>query len=230
MNLTQVSNPDQEVGDHRWDGPTDDAAVVRRGREAFERLERDKTWADWITVGEALWVGRRAAMLDAHTNRPAGRRYNEIFGTWLNAHGFDRLDKSDRAKLMVCMDRRIEIDTWRSSLSSNKRLQINHPATVLRHLKASTEPTTNKKSSPIAKLQIAHAEIIEENHRLKREIERGCGDLWTSGDTPRDIAAVMRAKLSLNKMEATAREMLTIVKKERRQEKTIDEADHFLAG
>jgi hypothetical protein len=101
-------------------------------------------------VGEALLVGRRAAMLDAHTNRPAGRRYNEIFGTWLKSHGFGCLDKSDRGKLMVCMDRRTEVDTWRLSLPSNQRLQINHPASVLRHLKASTQiPTTNKKMSPI---------------------------------------------------------------------------------
>jgi hypothetical protein len=67
----QVQNPDQEVDDHRWDRPTDDAAIVRRGRQAFQRLKGDKTWADWIAVGEALLVGRRAAMLDAHTNRPA---------------------------------------------------------------------------------------------------------------------------------------------------------------
>ena len=226
----QVQNPDQEVDDHRWDRPTDDAAIVRRGRQAFQRLKGDKTWADWIAVGEALLVGRRAAMLDAHTNRPAGRRYNEIFGTWLKSHGFGCLDKSDRAKLMVCMDRRTEIDTWRLSLPSNQRLQINHPASVLRHLKASQIPATNKKMSPIAKLQIAHAEIIEENHRLKRQIECGGGDLWAAEDTPRDIAKVMRTKLSLTKLEATAREMLAIVKKEQRQGKTVDEADRVLAG
>jgi hypothetical protein len=181
----QVQNPDQEVDDHRWDRPTDDAAIVRRGRQAFQRLKGDKTWADWIAVGEALLVGRRAAMLDAHTNRPAGRRYNEIFGTWLKSHGFGCLDKSDRAKLMVCMDRRTEIDTWRLSLPSNQRLQINHPASVLRHLKASTQiPTTNKKMSPIAKLQTAHAEIIDEKtkqqpKKSKPDLEELLRDLGT---------------------------------------------------
>jgi hypothetical protein len=38
--------------------------------------------------------------------------------------------------------------------------------------------------------------LSEENHRLKREVDVGRGDLWTSNDRPEEIAMVTLAKLS----------------------------------
>jgi hypothetical protein len=64
----------------------------------------------------------------------------------------------------------------------------------------------------MAKLQAAHAEQIEENHRLKREIELGGGDLWTAQDRPDDIAKVMVGKLSRTKAENVARAILRHLK------------------
>jgi hypothetical protein len=220
-----------ETTKHRWDRPTDDEALIQRGREAFERLANGRTWDDWIAVGEALLIGRTAAMREAHTNEPKGGRYNEIFGLWLRHYGFDRLDKSDRAKLMEVMNHRAEIEAWRTLLPSNKRMLLNHPTTVLRNWKASTQiPRADRPPSPMAQLQAAHVEILEENDRLRRDAERGGGDLWTAKDTADQIAKVMADKLTLDKLERTARAMLVIAKQRRQARKAADVAAEGMAA
>jgi hypothetical protein len=199
----------------------DDEAVLQRGREAFERITSNATWTDWLAVGEALRRLRTAAMREAFTNEPVGRAYNEAFGQRLHQHGFDKLDKGDRSRLFDCMEHRDEIEAWRSTLTLNQRLQWNHPTTVLRHWKAAHDvPKGEKKPSPFAETKQALAEQIEENHRLKREIDRGGGDLWTTDDRPDDIAKVMAIKLSTDKLERTARAMLAIARQRRAARKT----------
>jgi hypothetical protein len=47
---------------------------------------------------------------------------------------------------------------------------------------------------------------------MKREIERGGGDLWSRNDRPQDIARVIVAGLSKNKAEKVAREILRHIK------------------
>jgi len=47
---------------------------------------------------------------------------------------------------------------------------------------------------------------------MKREIDRGGGDLWTVDDRPQDIACVILGKLSKTKAEKVAREILTALK------------------
>ena len=54
--------------------------------------------------------------------------------------------------------------------------------------------------------------LAEENHRMREEIERGGGDLWTKDDRPEDIADVMMAKLTVAKAERVARAILALVK------------------
>ena len=58
--------------------------IVRQGT----RLKKDKSWTDWLAVGEALLIGRDIAMYEAGTNRqPAGKGYSSAFSTWLVANG-----------------------------------------------------------------------------------------------------------------------------------------------
>jgi hypothetical protein len=163
-------------------------------------------------------------MREARTNQPVGRRFNEAFGKWLALHGFERLDKGDRSRLIECLRHRAEIEAWRSTLPLNKRLALNHPSAVIRCWKASTLIPTAKVSA-MAKLRTAHVEVIEENHRLKQEIERGGGDVWTSDDKPADIANIMASKLSIDKLERTARAMLAIAAKRREDRKTTPAAN-----
>jgi hypothetical protein len=190
-----------------------DEAQIRSGREALDRIANCQAWADWLSIGAALLIGRNAAMREANTNQPVGRRYNEVFGDWLARLGFDRIDKSVRARLMECMDHRAEIETWRSTLAINKRMELNHPTTVLRHWRAATQlPKPESRLSPFAKMKESIISLSEENTRLKREVDRGGGDLWSKDDRPEEIASVMVAKLSRTKAEKVAREILRRLK------------------
>jgi hypothetical protein len=46
---------------------------------------------------------------------------------------------------------------------------------------------------------------------MRREIERGGGDLWTAEDRAQDIAKVILSKLTKRKAETVAREILKAV-------------------
>src|SRR5947209_20463825 len=63
-----------------------------------------------------------------------------------------------------------------------------------------------------AKLKESIARLDEENHRLKQEIARGGGDLWTPDDKPEHIARVMAEKLSPTKPEKVARAIIKMLK------------------
>ena len=186
---------------------------VRIGQEAMARKRR--VWADWIAIGEALQVGRAEVMRDAHTNQPAGRRYEKAMAEWLVANGFKEIDKGVRSRLLECLQHRTEIDQWLSRLTDGERFRFNHPNTVLKRWKGSTvvpAPNAAPKPSPYAQLKDAHAQLIEEHHSLQKKIEAADGDLWKPTDTAANIAEVMVAALSPAKAERTAREILKRVK------------------
>lgn len=60
-------------------------------------------------------------MRAAHTNKPEGRRYNEEFSYWLKANKFGSVDKSTRSRLLECLARRDEIESWRVTLATSDR-------------------------------------------------------------------------------------------------------------
>jgi hypothetical protein len=126
---------------HKLDSPTyviSDDKEIREGQEAWSRLKKHMSWSDWTSVGRAHLKGRQAAMREANTNEPTGRRYNQIFGEWLTRHGFDDIDKGDRSRLFEVMEHLDEIETWLATLPTSNRLRLNHPATVLRKWHAKT--------------------------------------------------------------------------------------------
>jgi len=126
---------------HQLDSPTyviSDDKEIREGQEAWSRLKKHMSWSDWTSVGRAHLKGRQAAMREACTNEPTGRRYNQIFGEWLTRHGFDDIDKGDRSRLFEVMEHLDEIETWLATLPTSNRLRLNHPATVLRKWHAKT--------------------------------------------------------------------------------------------
>ena len=144
-------------------------------------------------------IGRHKAMIEAGVNQPIGRRYNEAFGAWQREFGFENLDKGDRARLFEVMGHLAKIEAWLATLTTSERLRLNHPTTVLRKWKGSTvvpDPNATPKPSPYAQLKDAHAQLIEENHRLQHRIEAADGDLWKTTDTAADIAGVMVAAVA----------------------------------
>jgi hypothetical protein len=192
-----------------------DNDIVKGAQAAWLRLKQNQTWQDWLLIGEAHLIGRTEAMRKAGTNQPTGRSYNAAFSRGLKATNFDGIDKGDRARLFEVMKHKHEIEQWRGTLPTSQQLSLNYPPTVLRKWKASTRIPAEPRLSPMAKLQAAHAEQIEENHRLKREIELGGGDLWTAKDRPDEIARVMVDKLSPTKAEHVARAILRRLKEHR---------------
>ena len=218
--MLDIASPSTSVKTDRLDCPTyhPDEAVVRAGQEAWCRLRSNATWDDWKQVGNAHVIGRHKAMIEAGVNQPTGRRYNEAFGTWQREFGFENLDKGDRARLFEVMGHLAKIEAWLATLTTSEKLRLNHPTSILRKWKGSTavpDPNATPKPSPYAQLKEAHAQQIEENHRLQKKIETADGDLWKATDTAADIANVMIDTLSLAKAERTAKEILRIVKERR---------------
>ncbi len=164
---------------------------IEAGRQASERLKAASkhSWADWLLVGKAWQRIQSQAMFAAQTNQPTGRRFSQQCSDLLKRAGLDWIDAGTRSRLASCLEHPEEIDAYLAKLPPGKRLKINHPNTVWRGWQASTsQKPAEPKQSPTAQLK-------EENARLRREIERG-GDLWAPTDTAKDIAMVIRSKLS----------------------------------
>src|SRR2546428_4415943 len=77
-----------------------DGDIIERAQEAWQRHRQGAAWADWMLIGEALTLGRELAMGEAEAKRPEARRYHALLGKWLERHGFRKMDKSDRPRLV----------------------------------------------------------------------------------------------------------------------------------
>jgi hypothetical protein len=141
----------------------------KRGAEAWQRLKENRNWRDWLTVGDALQIGREWAMSEAQTNRPVGSAYNRIFGEWLERYGLHEMDKGDRSRLFTVMENLPEIEKWRHTLTLNEQLRLNHPNGVLRRWQAKTRvPDPNKPKRPGLKESVA--DLDEEVALLKSRL------------------------------------------------------------
>src|SRR5262245_51034117 len=110
--------------------------VIHRGQAALARLSKNQTWPDWCAVIMALAEGRRicAANSGGHVT---GKRFNAAMGRWLRCYGFDRINKSDRSRLLKCAPCLEEINAWRSGLPFHDQLALNHPRVVFDRWKSS---------------------------------------------------------------------------------------------
>jgi hypothetical protein len=145
--------------------------VARQGTQAWQRLKKEKSWIDWLKVGEALQVGREWAMNQAMTNRPEGKAYNIAFGEWLGKYKLDDMDKGDRSRLFTVMENLPQIDQWRQTLTLTERLKLNHPNAVLRKWKAFMRPEArNEQGLPKPTLRDSVVTLSEENAALKAHI------------------------------------------------------------
>jgi len=195
------------------DSTTHQEEVIRLGREAMQRQRR--RFADWMLIAAAIDAGQTEIMRQLHLNKPHGGRYEKAMAAWLVANGFKEINKGTRWRTLECLRNRVEIETWLAGLTDGDRFKLNHPDTVLRKWKKKTnvpDPNKTQKISPKAKLKESIARLDEENHRLKQEIARGGGDLWTPDDKPEDIARVMVEKLSPTKAEKVARAIIKMLK------------------
>jgi hypothetical protein len=149
-----------------------DGDIIERAREAWQRHRQGAAWADWMLVGEALTLGRELAMREVEAKHPEGRRYNVVMGKWLERHGFDNMDKSDRSRLMECMASREAIEQWRNSLTTTQKLQCNYPKIVLKRWRRATGQIKTKPKKRGKTLREICNELDAENHRLKEKLAR----------------------------------------------------------
>jgi len=124
------------------------AEAVNAGRAAWGRIRSHHVWEDWKLVIYALAEGRLLAMRQAHTNEPKGRRYNEEFGAWLKDTGFADIEPTTRKRALLCADNMGAIETFLASLDPDKRLTLNHPASVLAAWKRSTTKLAGTHEKP----------------------------------------------------------------------------------
>jgi hypothetical protein len=140
--------------------------TVRRGQHAWARVRDDHAWEGSLNVGAALVIGRTETMREANVNEPVGHNYNTAFGRWLRRYGFETIDKGDRARLFEVMDKLVEIEAWRATLTESQRSLLNHPTTVLRKWRAATvvpNRSAPPEGPPVTKTGIARttaADII----------------------------------------------------------------------
>ena len=73
--------------------------IIHRGQVALVRLEQNQTWPDWCAVIKALAKGREICR-QASGGHDKGRRFNKAMGRWLRCCSFDRINKSDRSRLL----------------------------------------------------------------------------------------------------------------------------------
>jgi hypothetical protein len=112
--------------------------IIHRGQVALVRLEQNQTWSDWSAVIKALAKGREICR-QASGGHDKGRRFNKAMGCWLRCYSFDRINKSDRSRLLRCADHLEAIDTWRSGRTLSEQLELNHPRVVFKRWQRSLE-------------------------------------------------------------------------------------------
>jgi hypothetical protein len=122
----------------------------------LRRLKKEKNWHDWLSVGEAVRIGREWAMNQVGTNKPEGKAYNTTFGEWLKKYKLDDMDKGDRSRLFSVMDNLPAIEEWRAALTQTERLKLNHPNAILRKWKAFIEPEKPKSDKPTLRDSVAN--------------------------------------------------------------------------
>lgn len=123
--------------------------IIERGKAALIRLEHDtQTWPDWCAACAALLAVQTLAMAAAQANKPQGPRYRMAIKNYLVCYGFDRIHKSTRS-LMCEVARNIDaIEAWRSALSDDELLELNHPRVVLTHWRRSLRSSSNQEDDP----------------------------------------------------------------------------------
>jgi hypothetical protein len=95
-------------------------------------------------------------MKEAATNRPTGRKYNQIYGAWLTSNKFDDINKSTRCRLLQCVEHRANIEAWIATLLPAEALKLNHPDVILRRWKAATQSRSGR-TNTCAKRELSAA-------------------------------------------------------------------------
>jgi hypothetical protein len=97
--------------------------------------------------------GSAVAMSLARNNERKGQLYCAEFSAWLRDEGLDDISKTTRCNALQCADHFDVIEVFLDTLEPDKRLKLNHPASVLAAWKRSQ--TNGKPLKPKVTLSAA---------------------------------------------------------------------------
>jgi hypothetical protein len=130
-----------------------DAAIIERGRVAWQALQKNSTLAMWLDVGRALIAGRRLCMARAGIDKPRGVKYVRLMAEWLTQNGFRGISSSSRKCAASCAEHEKEVRAWLETLPEARRERMQHCAVVwygyTGHRKRHSEPGGSRTRKPI---------------------------------------------------------------------------------
>jgi hypothetical protein len=201
-----------------------ESVAVERERlaaEAFERIRSGQHWSDWRYVAQGLETGRNRAMSEAYTNEPAGRRYNEAFGRWMDRNPWSRkIDKATRNHLLWVADHLPQIEAWRETLPANQRDQWNHPTSVKRAYERAMRVQVEKAEgragpTPMQAARQALVDAETERDHWRRQAEESGSLFDLRHDTPEQIARVLVESVTPSRAEQIVRAIRVELKRQR---------------
>jgi hypothetical protein len=188
------------------DPSQDERRILDDARDALISLKRD--FEQWRTMGHGLRLLREKAGCIGGRNTFDDLREQAGLG---EKQG---LKRSVASKLLRVMSELDAVEKWRATLTAQQKLEWSSPSAILKHcpvFNRLTAPAGERKVSPYAKLQQAHAAVLEENDRLKRRSEEGSlFDL--KNDTVETIADTIVGNVSPGRAEKIARAILKAIK------------------
>jgi len=141
----------------------EDATIIARGKDAWERKRVGADWAEWLVIGRAIEVLTRTALNESGANDRRGAAYSAAYGRLLAQPANQwagEIQKATRSRLQACLDNLDDIEKWRACLSLGDRIKYNYPPTVLSKWQMSNRPPkdpsirhSDPKDETIAKLQ-----------------------------------------------------------------------------
>jgi hypothetical protein len=122
-----------------------DRETVRRSDEAFVQVRQ--TWERWKAVRAGLVVLRNSAMRETGSTSVMSKRYRDRFHALLEQRPYAKMRPSTRKALLKCAELSSELDEWHDHLDEDRRLRLNHPASVLQAFLESQKPKPTRGQS-----------------------------------------------------------------------------------
>jgi hypothetical protein len=191
--------------------------ILDLGLKALHRINADKTWDDWMSVGAALRVITEAAVDQAKSgpwhrdNKSAVRMFNGLWEHYEHSDGSNHkpLSSSERTQLRFVMDHP-EVEVWRGTLDSTKRRSLNHPNAVVSAWRKATQ-TPDKEATRAAQAKAdVMVELEKELADMRKQLQQAKRDNeWNAPDNLSKAEDAMVAQLKsagiANKIESAKR-------------------------
>jgi hypothetical protein len=112
--------------------------TIRRGRDAWEQINKVESFDGWKAIDAALAVGKAHALRVTGANAAWGRNYSRVFSQWIKQHGFDAMAKSVRSVAIELHENAKAIEAWRATLPERQKRRLVHPLSNVRRWRAAT--------------------------------------------------------------------------------------------